>query len=235
MKKIALLLVCLLLCSTALVACGGGDTTTTTTTTPGGGTTPARTTVTADEFAAVRQFGENWKLVMVSTHPTEGTMSEVVMREGNKFSMVSEMKDAQGAVVDANSAYAEIVGAVFYEYIPRYNASEELEGYRKEVIEGTVQENIEGLLDGYIPSMFLDFTKYTYNEQTKRYELASIQVEAYPGGPMTEVINVAFTFADGKLKGFDYSIVMGGATVTYQQVYSYGNAAVTLPTNIITE
>ncbi|MBQ8352455.1 MAG: hypothetical protein IJY34_01535 [Clostridia bacterium] len=191
-------------------------------------TPAADTEVTADEFVAAFDLGDNWSFYLLSTHPTQGTYEATIQRAGNLFEEHFVQKDAEGSVASENYNYAEIVGDVLYEYTPSYSEDNVLQGYWKEPLEGTVEENVAKLLSGYIPAAFVDYSLYTYNAETKRYEAAAVSVMG------REVLNVSFAFENGKLVAFNYTMPMNdGALVTYEETYAYGNASVTLPTNIM--
>ncbi len=182
-----------------------------------------KTTVTAAEWAAAFDLGENWTFTATATHPVyEQVMSEMQKRDGNKFCSIETFADLSGTVLGAEESYDEIAGDVWY----RYNYHEDTETYEKIAVEESVAERLAEMIEAFIPQDLRDFADYEYDEEKKAYVADSIFYEEEE----MDVMDLVVKFEDGKIVAFDYKVVVGGASVPYTVTLTYGDAAVTLPT-----
>ena len=196
-------------------------------------TVAATTTVSADQWAAAMDLGENFTISAEQIYPGMGKEVYVFKRAGNLFSDVSEeYAEGETAASDTSCSYGKIDGEVYYDYYPRYEGeegSEQFVGYHVQASSDTVQENIDEVLDEFLPDVLRDMTKYTHNTTTGYYECAEMTFEMY-GMPFT-LQNVKLGFRDGKLVYFAYDIVNTDMTMNTAGSITYGGASVTLPTD----
>ncbi len=189
-------------------------------------TVAATTTVSADQWTAAMDLGENYTISALQSYPGEGKEIYVVKRAGNLFSFADEMyAEGETEAIDSSCSYAKIDGEVFYNYYAQYDQSEEFIGYRVEASSETVQENIDEVLGEFVPEPLRDMTKYTHNATTGYYECAEME---YYG--MT-IQNIKLGFKDGKLVYGSFELAMGdGEAPSITMDITYGGATVTLPT-----
>lgn len=196
-------------------------------------TVAATTTVSADQWTAAMNLGENYTISAEQTYPGEGKEIYVAKRAGNLFASVSEeYAEGETESSDTYTSYGKIDGEVFYNYYPQRDQNEQFVGYRIEASSETVQENIDEVLDEFVPEPLRDMTKYTHNTTTGYYECAEME---YFG--MT-IQNIKLGFKDGKLAYGSFELAMGdGEAPSITMDITYGGATVTLPTEdqIITQ
>lgn len=181
------------------------------------------TTVTDEQWLAAMDLGSNYVISASQTFPGQGTEKYTDQRNGDKLQSYYE-QIVNDQVADSNYNYAEIVGDVCYEYTPSYSNEDVLQGYRKEVAEGTVAENLAKVLGTYLPGDLATKSNYTYNETTKRYEAGELTIYG------ATVTGAYITFADGKLASFGYTVNTQGMQLVTVGAVTYGNAAtITLP------
>ncbi len=183
----------------------------------------AKTTVTATEWAAAFDLGENWTITASATNAAEEMAQSVTLkRDGNKICYVEAMSDLAGNVLYSDEGFAEIANDVWYDY----DYDEGTETYEKDASEDSVAENITDMVEDFFPDFLTDFTLYEYDEAKKGYVADSI---AYGSSGM-QVTDLLMKFEDGKIISFDYTIVRGEMVMPYTTTVTYGGAAVTLPT-----
>jgi len=185
-----------------------------------------KTTVTADEWTAAFDLGTNWKITFTATHPVyHQTMTIMQMRDGNKFHCKETMKDTESGAEESYEDYDEIVGEQWYGY--RYDR--EQDKFEKVTITDPVDERLASMMADYLPEFIKDKDTYTYDEAKKAYVADEILADE----DYADIKSVALYFEDGKLVALEYVIVMEETEVPYSATFTYGDASVTLPTNLI--
>ena len=106
-----------------------------------------------------------------------------------------------------------------------YRYDDDAQAFDKVTISDTVEERLASMMDDYLPDYIKTFTDYTYDTSAKAYVAASI-LNAENG---TTLSNVSLSFENGALVALSYVMEMGGASVTYDATFTYGNTTVTLP------
>ena len=178
--------------------------------------------VTADQWSAAFDLGDNFTIVCKQTYSTSGTRLWTDKRAGNLFESILEETSA-GGETDVNYNYGEIVGDVFYNYIPSYDTDHTLKGYNKYPSNNSPEDYIAMVLAQYLPDSLRDMSAYTYNVSTRLYEC--FDATAYG----TELDGVFIGFEDGKLICFVYAFTTSTETITISGTISYGNALIALP------
>lgn len=196
-------------------------------------TVAATTTVSAEQWTAAMNLGENFIIYAENVMPGEGKEVMIAKRAGNLFAYVDEeYADGQTTASDVSYSYGKIDGEVFYNYRAQYDQNEQFIGYYVSADSDSVQENIDDILADFFPNDLRDMTKYTHNTTTGYYECAEAQ---YYGMTLQ---NIKVGFKDGKLVYVSFELAMG-ATVnpSISATITYGGATVTLPTDdqIITQ
>lgn len=179
-----------------------------------------KTTVTATEWEAAFDLGDNWTVSYTATHPVyQQTMAAVQKTAGNKFHSHEELRDEAGAVLDSEDEYAEIVDGVWYDY-----SYDEDEGkFVKRSSSDTVEYRLNNMIEYYLPDYIRNPEEYTYDTEAGAY-IADVIV-----GDHASIDNVTLRFEDGKLVSMTYSITMQDTVVPYALTFTYGDATVTLP------
>ena len=174
-----------------------------------------KTTVSAGEFAAAFDFGENYT-VSVTLKNGDDTSDYRYARNGNILTLAE--RGAQGYLV---TAYYALEGGICYQYdilvgadTPTYTQT--VRGAMSETEwNDFCTERIYGL------QALCAFNLYTYNGGTKTYQAASVNLA---DGTLT---GVSLAFTDGALVACSFTQESGLYTV---MLFTYGQApAVTLP------
>ncbi|MBR2010604.1 MAG: hypothetical protein IKA06_02500 [Clostridia bacterium] len=196
-------------------------------------TVSANTVVSATQWTAAMDLGENYTIYAKQFYPGEGSEVFVAKRAGNLFAFISEMyEEGETEASDVSYDYGKIDGEVYYNYYPQYDQNEQFIGYRVEASSQTVQENLDEVLGEFVPEPLRDMTKYTHNTTTGYYECAEME---YYG--MT-IQNIKLGFKEGKLVYGWFELAIGdGEAPSIAMDITYGGATVTLPTEdqIITQ
>lgn len=185
-----------------------------------------KTTVTADEWTAAFELGTNWTIRFTATHPVyKQTMTITQMRDGNKFHCEEALKDNESGEEESYEDFDEIVGEQWYGY--RYDR--EQNKYEKVTISDPVDERLASMTDDYLPAYIQDMDDYTYDEAKKAY----VATEILADEDYMDIKSIALYFEEGKLVALEYILMMEGTEVPYSATFTYGDATVTLPTNLI--
>ena len=188
-------------------------------------TVSANTVVSATQWTAAMDLGENYSRDCDQKFPGTGVQVFTAKRAGNLFAS-STVLFYEGQTEAANTSYnyGKIENNVFYRYTGHYSQDHELLGYHCEASEKTVQEEIDDVLAEFLPASLRDMTKYTHNTATGYYECA--EAEAYS----QTVQNVKLGFKDAKLVYITFGMAMDADTVlSVEMDITYGGATVTLP------
>ncbi len=188
-------------------------------------TVAATTTVSADQWTAAMDLGENFSIYAENVMPGDGKEVMIAKRAGNLFASVSEeYAEGETESSDTYTSYGKIDGEVFYNYYPQRDQNEQFIGYRVEASSDSVQENIDEILADFFPNDLRDMTKYTHNTTTGYYECAEAQ---YYGMTLQ---NIKVGFKDGKLVYVSFELATGAsANPSISATITYGGATVTLP------
>ncbi|MBQ8341229.1 MAG: hypothetical protein IJY22_02490 [Clostridia bacterium] len=188
-----------------------------------GAVKPVVTTVETDEaWASAFDLGTNWTIHAVATASGITAMEVLAQRNGNKFTKdEGNNHDAYDAVKDNNC----------YTYRACYNGDNEFVGYTETDVTSRYTVEVFTALwsQTYISSaMFGNRADFTYNEDTQKYEAASLL-----DGSAT---NAWVSFEDGKIVAVGYDMAMSpSSAATCVITVTYGTAGeITLPTNIVT-
>ena len=214
MKKLVSLMLVVFMCASlgvVLTSCGGSD---------------PKTTVTAEEFAAAFELGENWAVTREAENSAEQQkMQMTYKRDGNKFvATQTVLSTVDNSELYSREQYAEVADNVFYVYW--YDS--EAQAYVKEASEDSVEDSIADFTEEILPEVFKDYSKFTYSEENKNYVAESLSIDE--GGYTNTIQNVTFAFEDGKIVSMGFSVEMGGTAIAYEVTFTYGDASVTLPT-----
>ncbi len=182
------------------------------------------TTVTEAEWNASFNLGTNFTIV---AQQTDGTMTEkyVDKRAGSLYesTYATYVNDALDGH-ETHNFYEEKDGVTFY-YLPSFS-EDTLLYYEVKTINETLDERVVEVLGDYIPDEFRAMSSYTYNETTKKYEMASATV-----GQVT-VTNLSVGFENKKISSVSYTIAYSSVSLNTTTVFTYGDASITLPTNV---
>ncbi|MBQ8341231.1 MAG: hypothetical protein IJY22_02500 [Clostridia bacterium] len=162
-------------------------------------------------WAEALELGTNWTIHAVASSGNLVGAESLAQRNGNKFVKTDINGSSYEAVEDNNC----------YTYRPKSNSS-----YTKTNVTQnytSVDYFMAQWSQPYIPTaLFGTRTDFTYNEDTQKYEAASL-------GAAT---NVWLSFADGKLLAVGYESSNGSQTMTITITVTYGDAGeITLPIN----
>ena len=180
----------------------------------------SETTVTADQFTAAFSLGTNYTVVVDATHPTQGSYHSVDMRDGNKYSSAETMTAPNGEKNESRD-FSAIEGEDCYYYNVSYDDNGNLTSCTRSKSDQTVDEFVSSKESYFLPSFLRDFTKFTYDAESKLYVAATIS---------ERITEAKLGFEDGKIVSFSYVNTMNdGSEVPYSFTFTYGTAAVTLP------
>ena len=180
-----------------------------------------KTDVTAEQFAA--ELGTNYTVIgeyFVVDSPN-AKQDVGLTRADGKFCVETVATTSSG--VNREVEFYEVVGDKVYEYEVDCDKDGNITACAKEEIDATADEVFARYEHVVLPTGLLDdMTKFTYNEESKMYEVAAISLQS--GESLT---NVKVGFEDGKLVMLEY---VRFNTYSYSFEISYNNAVVNLPT-----
>jgi len=208
MKKLVSILLVAFMCAllgVVLTSCGGSA---------------PKTTVTADEFEAAFDLGENWTVVLDTEIPELMKIQMTYKRDGNKFVVVNKaFSNVDNSEIASQELYSEIRNNVFYDYC----YDDEAEAYVKEASDDSVEESVVDFIGEFLPEFFKDYSKFTYSEENRNYVAETLS----DGEESASDITIAFE--DGKIVAMRYSVEMEGLSIPGEITFTYGGASVTLP------
>ncbi len=192
------------------------------------GTTPANSQVTSEQWTASFNFGTNY-VITVETETNYGqtdTESASLARSGNLFK-IDEFEYEDGSLLWHEVYYYDLTAGAGKEYEPKYDDNDELICYVIKSSPETIEMMEAQYMSEIIPDQFKDMSLYTYNATSGKYALTTPMV-VYGA----TISTVEATFADAKLVSVYYVIEGDGYSMEREITLSYGNATVTLPTNV---
>lgn len=172
----------------------------------------ADTEVTAEEWAtAMALSADNYTGNFTATMGEES--QRVIMKKaGNAFSKTAGWL-SDGEMTEADEHYYAKDGDTYYHYW-----LEDEQWYKGEM----PQDEYESAMSNSIIQGW-DFSSFTYNAQTKVYEMASGTLNTW------QIQNAIVSFEDGLLTDLKFTRVLADENVEYWFAYTYGDAEITLP------
>lgn len=238
MKKfLAMLLACASVC--AFAACGGtgsstGESTGGAENSSDNGGSMLDTQVTADEFAAAFNLGDNYSCTATITYEGQGIECWGWYRAGNLLRSTVETRNLDGTAIEGEHVtenFVEKDGDTVYYYTPSYGIDGTLECFNKYESEESFETLEYAELGMLLAVGAQDFASFTFNAVTQAYEASEIVMSESQSAK-----NISFKFVDNKLVSGSYDMAMtyDGETMIMpvSLEITYGGVTITLPTNL---
>ena len=186
----------------------------------------AVTTVTAEQFAAAFNFGSNWTYVFDLTYSDNSKEHYETKRAGDLYSYYNIDHDDEGEVDYEDAYFVQKDGETVYRYDQEIVGEDEY--FVKTVEDDEYEEFVNRMFTYNTPDAFKDFSLYEYDAANNCYKTKA-PMDIYG----TTVTVVTFTAVDGKIVQFTYTLEEDGETMAFVGNITYGDASVTLPTNLL--
>jgi hypothetical protein len=192
------------------------------------------TEVTKEEFAAAFTLGENYVCTADVVFAGLGIQRWEFKRADNLLeSCIQYLNDDYTPLEGQHATYnfVEKVEDKVYYYTPNTNQDGTVNYYTKEQRTETFEYYEYDDLGALLTPLFTDIDLYTYNAETAAYEAASVVIS-----DTMSATNLSWKFVNNKLVSGSYTMFNSQGTDATQMpvnfTITYGNATITLPTNV---